>query len=95
MSKDNATDKTTGFHFTIAGHIDVSTNTVRKIKHIETVLLNWHQYGIKTVEQCEAYLKEREEKRRDGKDGTGHPVKDNSAGEEIQNRYDFSKSSEV
>ncbi len=68
---------------------------VRKMKYIESVLINWHQCGIKTIEQCEAFLKEREEKRRESKNGTGHSVKDSGVCEEIQNRYDFSKFNEL
>lgn len=68
---------------------------VRKIKYIESVLINWHQCGIKTIEQCEAYLKEREEKRREGKNGTGSPGKNNEPCEtgtgSSSSRYDFSK----
>lgn len=62
---------------------------VRKIKYIETVLLHWHNAGIKTLEQCEAHLKQWEEKRREGKNGYG--VCGASEEPELESRYDFSK----
>lgn len=32
---------------------------VRKIKYIESILIDWHQQGIKTLEQAESYTKQR------------------------------------
>lgn len=66
---------------------------VRKIKYIESILLNWHQAGIRNLEQCEAFQKQWEEKRRDNKNGTRGSVTDNEAGE--ANRYDFSKFGDI
>jgi DnaD/phage-associated family protein len=63
---------------------------VRKIKYIESILVNWHQAGIKTLQQCETYQKEWEEKRRGSKNGNGSSnLKD--SGTDKESRYDFSK----
>jgi DNA replication protein len=59
----------------------------RKIKFIETILIDWKQNGIITVEQAEAYTKLREEKKRGGKSGsTGE-----NTGASTSELYDFSK----
>lgn len=60
---------------------------VRKIKYIESILLNWNDAGIRTLEQCEAYQKQWEEKRRDSKNGTGSFDTGDEAGSE--SRYNF------
>ena len=65
---------------------------VRKIKYIESILLNWHQCGIKTVEQCEAYQREWEE-RRDNKNGSVSTGKNKEA--DSGKRYDFSKFGDI
>ena len=62
---------------------------VRKIKYIESILLSWHQAGIKSMEQCEAYQKEWEDKRRGNKNGNGSSIENNESDKE--RRYDFSK----
>lgn len=64
---------------------------VRKIKYIESILINWQDSGIKTVEQCEAYLKEWEEKRRRAKNGGTYTNSETVA----EDRYDFSKFSNL
>jgi len=61
---------------------------VRKIRYIESILMNWHGMGIKTLEQLEAYQKQWEE-RRGKKNGNGGAGEDNEAGSD--SRYDFSK----
>lgn len=66
---------------------------VRKIKYIESILLNWHQYGARTMEQCEACQKEWEEKRRESRNGTGDIPK--SQGGDSGERYDFSKYGDI
>lgn len=38
-------------------------NGVRKIKYIETILLDWHKGGIKSLQQCEDYQKRWKENR--------------------------------
>jgi DNA replication protein len=59
----------------------------RKIKFIETILIDWKQNGISTLEQAEAYTKLREEKKRGGKGGsTGE-----NTGASTSELYDFSK----
>lgn len=65
---------------------------VRKIKYIESILINWHQSGIYNIEQCEAYQREWEE-RRENKNGTGSIGK-NSKGDS-EKRYDFSKFGDI
>jgi len=64
----------------------------RKIKYIEAILLNWHESGIKTMDQLEAYQKQWEE-RRGKKNGTGSAGEDNEAGSD--SRYDFSKFGDI
>jgi DnaD and phage-associated domain len=66
---------------------------VRKIKYIESVLLNWHEAGVRSLQQCEALQKQWEERRRDNKNGTGGFVTDTEAGE--AKRYDFSKYGDI
>ena len=64
----------------------------RKIKYIEAILLNWHEGGVKTMDQLEAYQKQWEE-RRGKKNGTGSVEEDNEAGS--HSRYDFSKFGDI
>lgn len=70
----------------------------RKLRYIESVLMNWHESGIKTIEKCEAYLKEREGKRREDSARFGHNreaenLESTKAGRE--GNYDFSKFSDL
>ena len=64
---------------------------VRKIKYIESILINWQDNGIKTLKQCEAYQKEWDENRRGNKDGGYKKNK----GDNTEDRYDFSKFSNL
>lgn len=45
----------------------------RKIKFIDTILIDWQQNGVKTKEQAEAYTKQREEKKRGANNGNSVP----------------------
>lgn len=59
----------------------------RKIKFIDAILIDWQQQGIKSLEQAEAYTKQREEKKRGDKRGSpGENTKPSSS-----ELYDFSK----
>ena len=44
--------------------IAISEN-VRKLKYVEAILRDWHENGIKTVEQAESYIKLRSQKHND------------------------------
>lgn len=50
----------------------------RKMKFIDAILVDWRQQGIKTLEQAEAYTRQREEKRSTNKtesaEGTSKPA---------------------
>lgn len=37
---------------------------VRKIKYINKILIDWHSNGVKTIEQVDAYTKQREENKK-------------------------------
>jgi DnaD/phage-associated family protein len=65
---------------------------VRKIKYIDSILINWHQSGINNIEQYENYQREWEE-RRENKDGIGGIGKNSKANSE--KRYDFSKFGDI
>lgn len=65
---------------------------VRKLKYIESILINWHQQGIKTLEQCEAYQKQWDE-RKGKSNGSSCSREDNT--ETTNDRYDFSKYGEI
>lgn len=64
-------------------------NGVRRINYIETILLNWHQSGARTLEQCEASQREWEKKRSSERNGIGNIGK--GQGERPRKRGDFSK----
>lgn len=59
----------------------------RKIRFIEAILIDWQQQGIKTIEQAEAYTRQREEKKRGEKGGSTRQDTQPSTSE----NYDFSK----
>jgi len=65
---------------------------IRKIKYIESILLTWHQWGIKNIEQVEAYQKQWEE-RREKKNVIGNLRSDNET--DSKDKYDFSKFSNL
>lgn len=52
---------------------------VRKIKYIENILIDWHQHGIKTLEQAESYTKQRAKAKRRNEDGARRGPKENNS----------------
>jgi DnaD/phage-associated family protein len=54
---------------------------VRKLRYIESILIDWHQRGIKSIEQAEAYTKQRK-----GGDKGGGPKEDNAEEQRLKSQ---------
>lgn len=51
---------------------------VRKIKYIDSILIDWHQQGIKTLDQAESYTKQRTKAKEDKQDAIGSSTRKNN-----------------